>query len=97
MTKVRVTKDFLHEGDITIISRRWRGVARFSADFLCLTVPKLSYVKPLVFHFFWVLKNFIHKRDISRFCVETFLFLSTEKFLRGTFLCFRKFLVNEKN
>ena len=30
---------------------------------------------------------------MSRFCVENFLFLSTEKLLRGTVLCFRKLLV----
>ena len=46
-----------------------------------------------MFHFFRVLKKFTHKRGMSRFCVENFLFLSTEKFLRGTVLCFRKLLV----
>ena len=49
-----------------------------------------------MFHFFRVLKNFIHKRGISRFCVEDFLFLTTEKFLSGTLLCFRNFLVWKK-
>ena len=49
-----------------------------------------------MFHFFRVLKNFNHKRDMSRFCVEIFLFLSTEKFLNGTLLCFRELLVWKK-
>ena len=53
-------------------------------------------MKPLVFHIFRVMKKFIHKRDMSRFCSENFLFLSTEKFLSGTLLCFRKFLVCKK-
>ena len=34
-------------------------------------------------------------RDMSRFCVENFLFLSTEKFFKGIVLCFRKFLVRK--
>ena len=33
MTKFRVTKDFLHEGDNTIISQKRWGLARFSAIF----------------------------------------------------------------
>ena len=72
------------------------GLTRFSVGFSCLTVPNLSKGNLLVFHFFRVLKNFIHKRGISRFCVEDFLFLTTEKFLSGTLLCFRNFLVWKK-
>ena len=33
--------------------------------------------------------------DITRFSVECFLSHSTEKFLRGTFLCFNNFLVSK--
>ena len=49
-----------------------------------------------MFHNFRVLKKFFHKRDMSRFCVENFLFLSTEKILNGTLLCFRELLVWKK-
>ena len=49
-----------------------------------------------MFHIFRVLKNFIYKRDLSRFCLESFLFLSNEKFLNGTLLCFRELLVWKK-
>ena len=49
-----------------------------------------------MFHIFRVLKSFIHKRDMLRFCVEKFLFLGTENFLSGTLLCFRNFLVWKK-
>ena len=31
------------------------------------------------------IEKFIHKRDMSRYCVEKFLFLITENFLREPF------------
>ena len=37
----------------------------------------------------------MHKRGISRFSVINFLAYSTEKFRRGTLLCFRNFLVSK--
>ena len=45
MTKFPVTIDFLHEGDITIISQSGGGgggLAQFSADIFFLTEPKFS-------------------------------------------------------
>ena len=97
MTKFRVTKEFLHEGDITFISKRGGvGVARFSADFLMSHGTETFVGETFNVTLFRVLKNFIQMRDMSRFSVENFLFLSTEKIFKGTVLCFRKFLVWKK-
>ena len=40
-------------------------------------------------------KKFLHKKGISRFCVEIFCLTGPKNFVRGPF-CFTKFLVSKK-
>ena len=60
----------------------------------CLTVPKNFVGNLSVFHYFQVCKKFMPMRRNSRFSKDTLLSHSTEKLIRGTFLCFTKFLVS---
>ena len=56
---------------------------------------KISWGTLQCFRKFRISKNFINKKAISLFSVETFLSHIAEKFRRGTLLCFRKFPVSK--
>ena len=60
------------------------------------SAKKICRETRLCFRKFRVSKNFMPKREISRFSIEILLCHCTEKLRRGTLFCFTKFLVSKK-
>ena len=79
---------------------KMRGGGRQYHGFLSKTfVPwrrKISLGKHLVCHSFWVSKNFLLERILSRFFVEVFSSDGAERLHCGNLGCFTKNLVSKK-
>ena len=77
--------------------REGAGITIFRQKVLSHSTESFRRGTLLCFRKFWVSKNFMPKRGISRFSVENLLSHSTEIFRRGTLLCcFRKFPAAKK-
>ena len=95
---ILVFKDFLQTSLPPLMSvLLCKRVPLFSVEkFLSHSAEKFRRGPQLCFRKFWVSKNFMHKRGISRFSVENLLTHSTEKLCRETPPCLTKILVSKK-
>ena len=67
-------------------------MSRFSVDFFCLTVPKISVGESFTVAIIsGIEKVWIRGGGVSRFSVENFLSHSAENFRRGIFYCCNNF------
>ena len=74
-----------------------RGITQFSVEFYWLTLLKNFVGEPFIVSLISdISNNFIHKRGISRYFVEIFLFHTSEMKNRRTHWCSKNFWATEK-
>ena len=68
----------------------------FVENFLSHSTEKIRWGTIRCFKKFRVWKNFMHRKGLSLFSLETSLSHSAEKLRKGTILCFRNILARKK-